>query len=640
MRKGFTLVELLAAIAILGVIVVIAVPVVLNVIDDAEQESFKTNAYGIIRTARLNYNIDFVDIVKNGIIFTYEDGKEQSSIDGKKLGYDGKKPKDGSVVIDNYGKVSIALHDGKYCAYKGFDESLITVQKLSKEECEEKVSILYTDEACFTFDKETGTIQDYNFKDCPTDVVIPEKIDNVMVEHIGPGAFTFHEGQYCLYYVDGKKYYDDVDPYYIHEKDDGYEECYFSTDWDKEYYITSVILPKNLKTISYYAFYENELKELIIPGSVTTIGKGVFEDNYLTNLTIYNGVTMVGSSAFEDNSLSSLTIPGSVKTIGEYAFSDNLLRSLILKDGVEVIEDSAFDFNYITNVTLSNTLKKIGNSVFSFNYIDNITIPNSVEIIGEYAFEHNYLTEIIIPNSVREIGEYAFGFNEIQNIQIGSGLIDMKANPFCGNTNISSLTVASNNPMYKVVNSAVYTKDGKTLVVGTPSMSNNILNTVTTIAGWALGGLNLTSVTIPNSVTTIEDWAFSWNKLTSVIIPNNVATIGEYAFHVNKITDVTIPSSVKTLKRNAFGSNKLVNVTISNGVETIGNSAFYSNELTNVFIPNSVTTIDTWAFAYNYITNGNAKIDNKLGNVYVNNSAFSNNGLNKNQTITPTYLRN
>ena len=55
MKKGFTLIELLAVIIILAVIALIATPVVLSVIDKAEEESRKNSVRGYADSVRLSY---------------------------------------------------------------------------------------------------------------------------------------------------------------------------------------------------------------------------------------------------------------------------------------------------------------------------------------------------------------------------------------------------------------------------------------------------------------------------------------------------------------------------------------------------------------------------------------------------------
>ena len=53
--KGFTLIELLAVIVILAIIALIAVPVILNIIDKANERTFKDSVYGVLNAAEYYY---------------------------------------------------------------------------------------------------------------------------------------------------------------------------------------------------------------------------------------------------------------------------------------------------------------------------------------------------------------------------------------------------------------------------------------------------------------------------------------------------------------------------------------------------------------------------------------------------------
>jgi len=92
-------------------------------------------------------------------------------------------------------------------------------------------------------------------------------------------------------------------------------------------------------------------------------------------------------------------------------------------------------------------------------------------------------------------------------------------------------------------------------------------NGITEIGEGALGGLSLTSVTIPNSVTVIGMLAFADNKLTNITFGNNVTHISHEAFARNNLTSVSIPNSVIKIGWSAFDDNPLARITIGANVE-------------------------------------------------------------------------
>lgn len=148
-KKGFTLIELLAVIVILAVIALIATPIILNVIDNAKQGSFKDSAYGILEAVDffvLNYNIDNNEESNfSEIIIEYIDGIETITIDGiiseKHLEYKGSKPKTGKIVVTNDNTKVMVISDGKNCATtsnSGIDTA--------EGECTNQINIIRTPE--------------------------------------------------------------------------------------------------------------------------------------------------------------------------------------------------------------------------------------------------------------------------------------------------------------------------------------------------------------------------------------------------------------------------------------------------------------------------------------------------------------
>ena len=55
-NKGFTLVELLAVIVVLGIVLTIAVPGVTKLINKSKKNSFESSAQGLIQSAKYFYS--------------------------------------------------------------------------------------------------------------------------------------------------------------------------------------------------------------------------------------------------------------------------------------------------------------------------------------------------------------------------------------------------------------------------------------------------------------------------------------------------------------------------------------------------------------------------------------------------------
>jgi type IV pilus assembly protein PilA len=134
-KRGFTLIELLAVILILGIITLIAVPTVTKIVDQAKKEAFKDSAYGIIKSAQFEYTQDVINGTEDNLTFTYTNGIESSSIEGKTLDYKGLRPKSGTVKINGAGEIAIAIHNGKYCVVKEYTTDELTISIKSKEMC-------------------------------------------------------------------------------------------------------------------------------------------------------------------------------------------------------------------------------------------------------------------------------------------------------------------------------------------------------------------------------------------------------------------------------------------------------------------------------------------------------------------------
>lgn len=108
MRKGFTLVELLAVIAIVAVLGIITVPMVMTTVEEANKSAFTSGAQNVFDTARTYITrIEETGTLPDEGISVNElknELKNFNYISGVIL-----KEKDGSIIVDG-------LSDGKYCA--------------------------------------------------------------------------------------------------------------------------------------------------------------------------------------------------------------------------------------------------------------------------------------------------------------------------------------------------------------------------------------------------------------------------------------------------------------------------------------------------------------------------------------------
>lgn len=120
MKKGFTLIELLAVIVVLGVIALIAMPQILNVVEDSRKGSFKDSASGLLEAAELYYTQYAgqemeLDLSDKSIV--------------KELNFKGTPPDGGILYINKEGEMAIKMYNSKYCAYKKLSDDMVSVEE-------------------------------------------------------------------------------------------------------------------------------------------------------------------------------------------------------------------------------------------------------------------------------------------------------------------------------------------------------------------------------------------------------------------------------------------------------------------------------------------------------------------------------
>ena len=208
MKKGFTLVELLATILILGIITTIAIYNIKKQTEFAKEEALKESAKEIIKAADNYYaDLGYVNFPTNGISI--------KNLDLKSTGF-----KSGKVKLINNEYVVVDLTDGKYCI-NGTKDNL----ELVKGRCAGPEYVYY---ASITPVDETGEAPvPITLEDCQT--TKPNKDMYLRFEVVGgelqnPSVCTDYFGEEACMENDFEAYKDFPSNLF------GYDETWYETD--------------------------------------------------------------------------------------------------------------------------------------------------------------------------------------------------------------------------------------------------------------------------------------------------------------------------------------------------------------------------------------------------------------------------
>ena len=112
MKRGFTLVELLAVIIVLGIIVGIAVPGITKIMEKSKIKAFEASVKGYIKAADMD-NSDRGGL-KN--YYSIADGIVTEEKTNENIDVQTGTSENGSLEIDNKGKVNGSIYNNRYCA--------------------------------------------------------------------------------------------------------------------------------------------------------------------------------------------------------------------------------------------------------------------------------------------------------------------------------------------------------------------------------------------------------------------------------------------------------------------------------------------------------------------------------------------
>ena len=163
--------------------------------------------------------------------------------------------------------------------------------------------------------------------------------------------------------------------------------------------ITSVVLPKNIKTIGAYAFSESKLNKIVFTGNnLKTIEANAFESTYLVYITLPEGLETLSRSTFEYcRNLKTIILPQSLnslnRTIGwyeaGYVFSScSSLTEINIPEKIELLPKYTFGgCSSLSNIKLSPKTRTINNNAFSnCTSLTEFKLPPYLQTIGDNAF--------------------------------------------------------------------------------------------------------------------------------------------------------------------------------------------------------------------------------------------------------------
>lgn len=614
-RKGFTLIELIVVIAVLGIIVLIAIPKLFGHTENARIAHIKADvkSYENVIEANLATNPDFTQGWST-ISLSELNGKIDSELVYNKKGLVKDHQGSGTYLeTPNLKEVKSNL-PGTFI-YKENEGVFYIDNNTPKGPTE----IPLTASSCFEYEdtnENTLRITSYTCQD--TYVSIPETHNGIPITEIGDGAFKTSGSMspeqlqeliqnliYSLQYifpdeeVTEDNFVDLYLAYYIEATGEeiskeelmfemglipspsggtlvSIEKIHFSNNvkhigesaFEDLETLNEIEFGNNLQTIGRDAFYGTGVIHLVLPDSLLEMGRNAFARSYyLETLELGTGLTSIPDAAFiQASSLHKLTIPRNIKRIGDSAFSFNSLTNLTIEEGLEYIGEDGFYGSTFGSCLTMGVKEEICEKYKKEYRNSTLTIPESVSYVGSSAFGGGYFETVTLEDLSIFDGS---GFNHLvaRNVIVNGDNIHIPDHIFVQLQVIEEIKIMGNvSSMGEGAFASItfYDEPYPELVELVESTLPNdykgpkimFYGNVDYISEGAFANSEIHTIEFKSGTPiSINDFAFQGAILVDFEIPNTVTTIGKQAFYdgnINTTGTIKIPDSVRTIGENAF----------------------------------------------------------------------------------------